>query len=213
MHRSTNAGSRLRAVIALTFGLLIAQPALAQPAPARVDAAPADERQQLSEQLVHILFTAVNFRAAISQAAAESSELEDIGAIRPEWPTFMRDAIIEEIDQDLPALTRILAKAFAKVFTVEELRVGVKIMSDPTFQRLLAAGASGEETVDVEPSREIERLSRTRAGAAFLEKLEHIEDMMTSVENDIFAELLPGAFRRFGEKAEAAEARRAAGSQ
>ncbi|MDP1738355.1 MAG: hypothetical protein Q8L23_13065 [Caulobacter sp.] len=206
-----DAWSRLCVVIALAFGLLASQPALAQPAPARAAPAPADERQQLGEQMAHVIFAALDLRALISKAAAETSELEDFGAIRPEWTGFLRDAVIEEIDHDLPAIERILGKAFAGVFTVEELRVGVKIMSDSSFQRFLAAEAAGKETADVKPSREIERLTRTRTGVTFLEKMEHIDDIMSSVETEMFAELLPGVFRRFGEKAEAAETRRAAG--
>lgn len=213
MHRSMNAWSRLCAVIALAFGLLASQPVLAQPAPARAAPAPADERQQLGEQMAHTFFAALDLRTLISKAVAESSELEEFASIRPEWAGFLRDAVIEEIDHDLPAIERILGKAFAEVFTIEELRVGVKILLDPSAQRFFAAEASGQGTADIKPSREIERLLKTRAGVSFLEKMEHIEDIMGSVENELFAEIMPGIFRRFGEKAEAAEARRAAGLQ
>jgi hypothetical protein len=191
--------------MALVVGLFAAQPALAQSTA---------ERDRLALEVSHLLFNAVDLKTVIMKVSQDNGALSEFSSIRPEWGDLFRDAVIEEMDHDLPAMERIMAGAFVKVFTVEELQVGVKILGDPAFKAAMAAGARGEAVPpSLKPSRELERLINSRAGTRFLEKVEHFDDMMESVKGDLMGELIPGVFRRFAEKAEAAEARRAAAAQ
>jgi hypothetical protein len=61
------------------------------------------------------------------------------------------------------------------------------------------------------PSRETERLAATSAGRSFLTKLTRIEERLEPLQDEFAVELVPGAFRRFADKAEAGEAARRQG--
>lgn len=190
------------AVVSATF--LLAAPARAEPT----------ESEQLSLQMAVTMIEVINFKALL--ASKVSSEFEangDLDDIRPEWNDLMKQALVEELDHDMPAITQILAQAFARQFTVDELRAGSGMMNDPAFKAGMAASAAGKPypSSAPQPSRKTVRLANSPAGQSFIRKCGEFDATLSVFEKDFAAELLPGWFRRFGEKAEAAElARRGA---
>ncbi|PZQ64882.1 MAG: hypothetical protein DI570_03940, partial [Phenylobacterium zucineum] len=116
------------------------------------------------------------------------------------------EAVEEELRHDMPLFQRLLARALTDGMTMEEIKAGTVIMGDPFMQASIRANIRGGEPPLGGPGRDTERVARSRAGQAFLRKLAGFGDRMKPFEEEFIAELLPGAFRRFADKAEAAEA-------
>ncbi len=168
------------------------------------------EGQALGLEIGSILLEAANFKAVIAKSMTEESGSMGDFNFRPDWKQLLVDSMIEETEHDIPALKRLFGKAFADNLTVEELRAGVVIMRDPAMQAAIAAGASNRPAPTTRPLRATEKVINSPAGRAFLERLSHFDTLMSGLENDFIAEIIPGAFRRFADKAEASEAARAA---
>lgn len=188
-------------VLAVLSVLTVAAPARAEPS----------EAETLGQEVATILFDAANLKGLIADSMERESASLDGFDVRPEWRKFLTDAMIEETVQDMPKLEELVGRSFAGSFTLEELRAGVTILRDPALQASIAAGAAHRDPPPgLKPSRQTEKLAATPAGRRFLEKLGKIETMLSGLENDFAAEIIPGAFRRFADKAEALEAARAA---
>lgn len=168
------------------------------------------EGEALGQEIGSILLEAADFKAVISKAMTEESASMGDFNFRPNWKQLLIDSMIEETDHDMPALKRLFGRSFANNMTIEQLRAGVVIMRDPAMQQAIAAGASGRPAPTTRPARQTEKVINSPAGQGFLEKLGHLDTVMSGLENDFIAEIIPGAFRRFADKAEAAEAARTA---
>jgi hypothetical protein len=196
----------------LAVAALLAVAPLAAPAPvaARVAAAPASDPLADATEVSEIMFGVIDFRTLLTKSIKDEMAGDPTFNLRPEWPGLLTEAVVEEFDHDRPALIGLFARQMVKNFTGEELRQGVIMMRDPEAQRLFAAGAAGQTELGRTPKfgKEFTRAANTAAGTSFMTKLGRLDTMMGSMENDFIVELLPGMLRRFGEKAEAAEARR-----
>jgi hypothetical protein len=184
---------------ALALGLCVAS-AHAQPA----------DTAQLGTEVAHELFTAVNMSELMRQGAlSNASAFDAFSKVRPEWKPLMLEAIDETVVQDRPVLETVLGRAFAKSMTAEELTAGLTVFRDPQARAAIAA-ATRHESTGAAPncSRECMRAMSSPAGARFLRKMQTA--MGPELQSDIVAAMVPDLFIRFGEKAKAAEAKRAA---
>lgn len=166
------------------------------------------EGEALGLEIGSTLLDAADFKSVIARAMTEESASMGDFSFRPEWKQLLVDSMIEETEHDIPALKRLFGKSFADNLTVEELRAGVTIMRDPAMQAAIAAAAADRPTPTTRPQRATEKVINSPAGRAFLDRLSHLDSLMGGLENDFIAEIIPGAFRRFADKAEASEAAR-----
>lgn len=166
---------------------------------------------ELGVRAAELMLQAMDFRALIlKEMSGDVKQFVSDVPSRPEWGGYLLDAMAEEVEQDLPAFAVLLGDVLAKQLTPDELKVGVQILSDPTMQAAMRTASSGVEPAE-QPSRELERLASSRSGRSFLKKLEGMEAFIEPLQDEFVAELLPGAFRRFADKVDAAEqARKAA---
>ncbi len=200
-------GFSFRGLMASLFVFLASATVAVSPATAQNS-----EADRLGQEMSSIIFDAINFRELIiKNVASELGSMDGMAEGRPEWPGLFRQAITEEFEQDMPAIQAMLGRGFARYFTIEELRVGVVILADPGLQQIMKAAAEDGSTQTPQPklSRKIERLAETPAGRSFLEKTGNLDTMLDGLSQELIAEVIPGTFRRFGEKAEALEAARA----
>ena len=190
-------------VFAAAFGLtlLLGAPAHAQTAEAEV----------LGVQVARTIFQAISFDKLIAKEIGGTTDA--FGAIksRPEWNRYLVEAMQEEVRHDLPLFETMFGRALAKDMTVEELRAGATLLADPALQAMIKQAAEGGPEPADRPSRETERLAATSAGRSFLTKLTRIEERLEPLQDEFAVELVPGAFRRFADKAEAGEAARRQG--
>ncbi|MDZ4376154.1 MAG: hypothetical protein U1C74_32635 [Phenylobacterium sp.] len=184
--------------------LLAAPPASAQ----------SPQSEAVGTELARTIFHAISFEAIITKEMnAEGNPFGDVTS-RPEWSGYLADAMREEIAHDLPHLEALFGRALARDMTLAELQIGVVILSDPTMQAMMRAGAEGDTEAEPEgePSPEMRRALSSREGASFLNKLERLDDILEPLQDEFVVAILPGAFRRFADKADAGEtARKAAG--
>lgn len=178
--------------------------------PLAASAQPPD-RSALAARLTHEMFGAVDFEGLLIRAIeADAGNFLGELAARPEWNGYLKDALREEARHDQPAFKALVARIFARELTAEQLAVGLELLTDPSTRAIFTAGAqeSGAETPP--PSAKAQRLAASPAGRAFLGKMAQIDKLMGTIEDEMLVEIVPGTFRRFADKIDAGEARRAA---
>ena len=185
---------------AMGFAILAAGGAQAQSA----------EAEALGVEVARTIFRAVSFDQVIAKELGSAKDAFAEVKSRPEWSGFLIQAMQEEVRHDLPTFERMFGRALARDMSVDELRAGAQLLADPALQAAIRAAAQDGAEPTVRPSRDTERIAATRAGRAFLGKLEKIEERLAPLQDEFAAELIPGAFRRFADKAEAGEAARKA---
>ncbi len=201
-------------VLAASVTLISATPAMSDDAPAAAPAAQSPEAEQLGDEMAGLLMKDVDYGALLNgnMGDLDSSFAQLKG--RPEWPDMFKQSVLEEIQADAPVFNRLIGHAFAGYFTLDELRSGVAFMRGPAgadLAKVVAEGALGHD-VKLSPATidAIQTAARDPAVAAFFEKFGKIGTLLDGVKTDFVAAFLPGVFRRFGEKAGAAEAAREA---
>jgi hypothetical protein len=169
------------------------------------------EAEALGQQVAQSMFKAIAFDEVIAKEMKGAADAFADVKSRPEWGKMLEDSMTEEVRHDMPVFERMLGHALAQNMSPDELRAGVIIIADPATQSLIAAGAGGGGA-GPEPklARETERVAASPPGRRFLQKFEKLETYLTPIQDDLVAELLPGAFRRFADKVEAGEAKRKA---
>ena len=191
------------AAAALSIGLAAASAA----------AAPAAGGEQLGTAISHEVFQIIDFGKLIAQGAGASISKSDFLAdVRPEWPQLFLDAMSEEVQQDGPAMERMFGAILAKNFSAGELQAGLTILSDPQFKAILVAQYRKQPPPSTPSPCGPACMSAMQSadGRAFMEKFGKLGDILDKrAQREFAAILLPGVFRRFGEKAEAAERARA----
>jgi hypothetical protein len=200
-----------RAAVALAATFALGTPStLAYCEQAPAVSAPSAEAEALGVEATHILYQEVDFRALAQGKMGDIDHIFDDIKDRPDWPRFMREAALEEMDQLRPTMERAVGKAFAKYFTLEELRAGVSFLrgpGGPGLAHVVAETAAGRPapTMAPEVKSELEKLARRPAGHAFLEKFSKMDALMASVTPEVTPPLILGLLRRFTDKAQAAE--------
>ena len=190
------------------FGALALAGAMALVSPAAAQAIADD---QLGARFAHDIFGGMNMRAVFEkQMAAQTAGLNAF-AVRPGWPDLFRQAIIDELESDMPVIERIVGRSFNQGFTPDELRAGISLFEGDQSAELMAdfkAASEGQKPAPPSPAlnRALGKMSQTPAGRGFMQKLGKMGDMVTSAKSDMVAAVMPGVFIRFGEKARAAEA-------
>jgi len=187
------------AAVGLT--LLLGAPAQAQTGEAEV----------LGVRVARTIFQAISFDKLIAKELGGTTDAFGDIKSRPEWNGYLVEAMQEEVRHDLPLFETMFGRVLAKDMTVEELRAGAALLADPALQAMIKQAAEGGPEPAGRPSRETERLATTGPGRSFLAKLTKIEERLEPLQDEFAVELVPGAFRRFADKAEAGEAARRRG--
>ena len=191
-----------RAALAAAMLASIAPPTLAR--------AQTPEAEDLGQQVAHTMFKAIAFDAVIAKEMKGAADAFADVKSRPEWGKMLEDSMAEEVVHDMPTFERMLGHVLAQNMSPDELRAGIVILADPATQTMMAAAATGDTKPDPKLSGDTERVAASPPGRRFLQKFEKLETYLTPVQDDLVAELLPGAFRRFADKVEAGEEKRKA---
>ena len=209
--RSAAAAPLVGLCLALTSlaGAYAAAPGAANPAVGRPDA------DELGRTLAHELFDIIDFPKLVAAGAANSLTKSDLlSDVRPEWPKLLMDSLNEEVQADQPVFEKMFGKIMTSTFTLEELQAGVIVMHDPKLRAMLIARMHNEAAPaqSGEPcGRDCMRIMSTPTGQSFMRKFGDIGNVLDKpVQREFAAVLMPGLFKRFGEKAQAAEAARGA---
>ena len=187
---------RLLAIAALTFAVM----ALLAATSAR--AAPATP---LQAQMAGKMLEFNDFKGQV-QAGIETSTLpEALLDTRPDWRPLFKAAIAEELDHDMPVIDSMVAQALGQTFTEDEIKVGLTIISDPNLRVIYLAAQNGTRPPDLQIAKATEDALATPAGQSFAGKLQTLNGVLQPLLVEVTATVVPGALRRFGEKAEAVE--------
>jgi len=180
--------------------LLIAAALAIAPA---VHAAPA--ATPLQTQMAEKMLEFIDFKAQV-QRGMESSTLPDaLLDTRPDWKPILKTAVAEELDHDMPVIDSMVGQTLGQAFTDDELRIGLKIVSDPNLRLIYLAAQNGGRPPEAPISKATEDALASPAGQAFANKLQTVNTLFQPLLVEVTATVVPGALRRFGEKAEAAE--------
>jgi hypothetical protein len=132
------------------------------------------------------------------------------GVLRPEWRGYVAEAVDEELDADASTVCAILGRALAGAATPDELAAGLVAVRDPAIQGALKALAEHTTPAQpVSPTAETRTVMSTPAGRGFTQKVfGDIAKAVDPVKEDLLRAIVPGIFRRLGQKAIADERRR-----
>jgi hypothetical protein len=171
-------------------------------------AAPSATPLQL--QMAEKMLDFIDFRAQV-QRGMETSTLPDaLLDTRPDWKPIFKTAVAEELDHDMPVIDSMVGQTLGKAFTDDELKIGLKIVSDPNLRIIYLAAQNGGRPPEVQISKATEDALASPAGQAFANKLQTVNAMFQPLLIEVTATVVPGALRRFGEKAEVAEVQKRA---
>jgi len=171
-------------------------------------AAPAATPLQL--QMADKMLEFIDFKAEV-QKGMETSTLPDaVLDTRPDWRPILKTAIAEELEHDMPVIDSMVGKVLGETFTDDELRIGLKIVSDPNLRIIYLAAQNGGRPPEVEIAKATEDALSSPAGQAFANKLQTVNTVFQPLVVEVTATLIPGVLRRFGEKTEAEEVQKRA---
>jgi hypothetical protein len=134
--------------------------------------------------------------------------------IRPEWRPYVAEAVDEELDADAPAVCALLGQGLAGAATPDELAAGLVVVRDPAIQIALKAVAEKTARADqqVMPTAETQAALNSPAGRGFVQKVfGNLAKVVDPVRDDLLRAVMPGVFRRLGQKAGVDERRRLQG--
>lgn len=180
---------------ALPFALTLA---LAAPAAASAAVTP------LQAQMAQKMLEFNDFKGQVQQGMENTLPATLLGT-RPDWTPMFKAAVAEELDHDMPVIDSMLGQALGKTFTEDELKVGLTIVSDPNLRVIYLAAQNGTPPPNVQIAKATEDALATPAGQSFAGKLQTLNTVLEPLLVEVTATVVPGALRRFGEKAEAVE--------
>ncbi len=183
-----------RLALPLFVALILAAPAVASAAPVT----------PLQAQMAAKMLEFNDFKAQV-QLGMENTLPATLLGTRPEWAPMFKAAVSDELDHDMPVIDSMLGQALGRTFTNDELQVGLKIVSDPNLRLIYLAAQNGGRPPEVQISKATEDALATPAGQSFASKLQTINTVLEPLLVEVTATVVPGALRRFGEKAEAVE--------
>ena len=205
--------SHLGLPLAFAAVLLVGTPAsaaVALEAPAATS--PSPEAVRLSVEVAHRLLGRLDWESLLNRQGS----LDAVGTqfdqlkVRPKWGEFARQAMVEEFAAGAPDMNDALGRVFARHFTLDELRAGVDLLRGPAGDALAQAtadGAAGREIAPPSPATKaaLRAAAARPAGAAFIQKIGHLDDVMPEADHAVGAAVALGWIRRFYAKAAAAE--------
>lgn len=159
----------------------------------------------LQSQMAEKMLDFIGFKTQVQLNMETGTLPQSLLDTRPDWRPIFKTAIAEELDHDMPVIDSMVGGALGQIFTDDELKVGLKIVSDPNLRALYTAAQTGAPVPDVQIAKPTEDALATPAGQAFANKLQTINDALAPLLVEVTATLVPGTLRRFGEKADAAE--------
>jgi hypothetical protein len=186
--------------------------AAAQPAPpARAQAVPAPAvRDQLATELGRILFESMNMIALLrtQMATAMRADAGSASGFKAEWSPLLEQAVIEEMQSDLPRMHALFGRAMTRDMTEAEIRAGLAVLGSRAGRAAMGAASRGGTmpTFSAAEAAELGRVIESPAGKGFERKLDAVDG--EAAGQAIVAELTPGIMRRFAAKIEAAKAPR-----
>ncbi len=172
--------------------------------------APTPDSEALGLRLAHALLPSLDLKGIAGRMEA-FDQLFDQYKQRPEWPNLFKEAYLETMDQNAPAIERAAGHGFANQFTPEELNAGAKFFEGPTGQAFLhymAEKSAGRPLSPVSPEvrSKIADFMNTPQGRGVMDKLSSTALSSALSQADLLVPLIVGTFRRFGEKARLNEA-------
>lgn len=182
---------------------LILAAVVAFAAPVLAHAAPAATPLQI--QLASRLLEFIDFKNSARRGMETSTLPPELLATRPDWAPTFRAAIADELDHDMPVIESMVGQALGKALTDDEIKAGMQIVSDANLRAIYIAAQNGAPEPNVQIAKASEDTLATPAGQSFAGKLQTINTVLQPVLLEVTATVVPGALRRFGEKAEAAE--------
>jgi hypothetical protein len=164
----------------------------------------------LQLQMADKLLDFIDFKAQV-RLGMETSTLPDaLLDTRPDWKPLFKAAVAEELDHDMPVIDSMVGKSLADTFSDDEIRIGLKIISDPNLRLVYLAAQNGGRPPEVQIAKATEDALASPAGQAFANKLQTVNTVFQPLLVEVTATVVPGALRRFGEKAEALEVQKRA---
>jgi hypothetical protein len=204
---------RLAAVLAAaSVFILPAATASSQPATPTAERA---ERGQLGVEVAHLLFKHMDFKALLQREMGKIDSMFSDFEGRPEWAGLMREAVSEAAGGMGPMVDEVVGGEFSRYFTLDELQAGVVFLRGPggdALGRMISESAAGRTPppLSQQGEREVQKLTRTAAGRHFLQKFGDVGAVLDTVKSEFVARFTLDVFRRFTDKALAAEAARRA---
>jgi hypothetical protein len=196
---------RLILPLAAALACATAAPALAQP-PRAAAAASTPVQAQLAAKLLDF----IDYKASVRARMTGSNLPPELVAVRPEWESLWKQAMADELDHDMPTIESMVGQALVKTFSSDEMKVGLQIVSDPGLKAIYLAAQNSAKPPAVTVAKATDDLMNTPTGASFVAKLQKIDEVMSAVQIEVMATVMPGVMKRFGEKADAAEAQKRA---
>jgi hypothetical protein len=187
-----------------------ALPFLAALALAAAPAAHAAPATPLQLQMAGKMLEFNDFKSQVQADMEDSTLSPALLDARPDWKPLFKAAVSEELDHDMPVIDSIVGQALGKTFTDDELKIGLQILSDPNLRIIYIAAQRGGRPPEVQIAKATEDALATPAGQTFAGKLQTINDTLQPLLVEVTATVVPGALRRFGEKAEAVEVKKRA---
>jgi hypothetical protein len=203
--------------LARTQGDVPSAPVVAAALP---DPGPPDaEREALGASLAQKFLAAMDFNRTMEKSFS-SERFADLAKMRPEWPAMISEAVVTTIEESPQEIANLMGRFYAATFSTGELRSAVAYLQTPggaAFLNVMHETAMGRPRPALSPEDQaaLNRMRATPDGAAFFNRLAASKATANSFATDFMVVVLPKAMRRFGEKADAAEAARqaAAGAQ
>jgi len=198
------------AALAIAFGLMAATPPAAAQAPAQ--AAPSAEQIRLGIQLSEEMLSVIKLDTVMGEAMAKTmpgGAGGDMLKVEPKWKDFLVEAMTEEVRADHEVIVAMLGRELAQRCTADELKAGAVLFRDPAIPVVFAAVLKGQTPPsDLKPQPETAKAIATPAGQSFSSKLSGLGTFFADPESGFGRALLPGFFKRFGDKAVAYERQR-----
>jgi hypothetical protein len=198
-------------IAALGLALALAWGAPPASAQAPASAPPSPEQLQLGVQFSEQMLAVMDLKALMAKSMTDSlgGPNGDLLKIEPKWQDFFVDAMTEEFTADHAAIVTVMGRAFARNLTADELKVGIAVFRDPAMPVVMKAQAAGQPPptgLALQP--ETLQAMATPAGRSFVTKFAPLAPTMAGSRDDLIHVLIPGFFKRFGDKAVALERQR-----
>jgi hypothetical protein len=206
MRASIRAGA---AAFVVAIGLLAGAPPVSAQSSAQTP--PSAEQVRLGIQFSEEMLGAMDLDTlfAKSMTASMGGSGGELLKIEPKWQDMFVEAMTDEFKADHAAIVTVMGRAFARNFTADELKVGVAVFRDPAMPVLMKALAAGQPAptgLTLQPASA--QAMATPAGQSFVSKFGAQAPTLAGSKDDLIHVLLPGFFKRFGDKAIALERQR-----